>query len=365
VLGVGLITAIGAWLVVRDGSGDARQPPLPKLTVAQLAGLRVVASFRDSGQGRIPASLARRIRHGTIGAVCLFAENGTRVSTIRRLTRKLQAIPRPPGLREPLLVMIDQEGGRVRRITDSPPAESALAMARTGSVAHIRARGLATARGLRRAGVNVDLAPVSDIPRSGSTLLQFARTFGTDPATVGKFAAAFASGLVAGGVQATTKHFPGFGAARVNSDDQRVSIALSANELRTVDEASFKQVIAAKARLVMLANAIYPALDPSAPATLSRKIATTEVRDRLGFDGVTITDDLEAGALKPYGKAGQLAVKAAGAGDDLVLFARNYASSVAAIRSLTAAIRSGRISMAEARAAAARILALRRAVAAG
>jgi beta-N-acetylhexosaminidase len=171
--------------------------------------------------------------------------------------------------------------------------------------------------------------------------------------------------LVAGGVQATAKHFPGFGAARVNSDDQQVSIALSANELRAVDEASFKQVIAAKARLVMLANAIYPALDPSAPATLSRKIATTEVRDRLGFDGVTITDDLEAGALKPFGRAGQLAVKAAGAGDDLVLFARSYASSVAAIRSLTAAIRSGRISLAEARASAARILALRRAVAAG
>jgi beta-N-acetylhexosaminidase len=365
-----VVAAMVGWLALHDGSSGAQGPytvKLPRLTVAQLAGLRVVASFRDIGADRVPTSLARRIRAGTIGAVCLFAQNGHTVSAIRRLTRKLQAIPRPPGLREPLLIMIDQEGGQVRRITDSPPAESALQMATDDSVAQIRARGLATGRGLVRAGVNLDLAPVSDIPRQGSTLLQFKRTFGglnTPPATIGANAAAFASGLLAAGVQPTAKHFPGFGAAEVNSDLESVTINLSANTLRTVDEQSFAAVVKAGARVVMVGNAIYPALDPTVPATLSRKIATTEVRKQLGFNGVTITDDLEAGALRQYGGPGQIAVKAAAAGDDLVLFARNYKSSVQAASALTAALRSGKLSMASARAAAGRILALRQAVAA-
>jgi len=350
-------------LLILALAAPARAAKLPHLTVAQLAGLRVVASFRDVGPGRVPAALAKRIRAGTIGAVCLFAENGHTVATIGRLTRKLQAIPRPKGLREPLLVMIDQEGGQVRRITDIPPAESALQMAAGKSPAHIHARGLATARGLRRAGVNVDLAPVSDIPRAGSTLLQFKRTFGTDPATVGTYAAAFARGLEDGGVVATAKHFPGFGAALVNSDNENVTINLSAPNLRNVDEGSFKQVVKAGAEMVMVANAIYPALDSRVPATLSRRIATTEVRKRLGFGGVTITDDLEAAALERYGSAGRLAVRAAGAGDDLVLFARHYSSSVQAGAALAAALRNGKLSMTDARVAAARILALRRTVA--
>ncbi len=357
---VAIVAGVAAITANQQSDADGGASfKLPHLTRAQLAGLRVVASFRNSSAGRVPAALARRIRAGTIGAVCLFAQNGDTVATIRQLTRKLQAIPRPPGLREPLLIMIDQEGGEVRRITDSPPAESALQMAATHNAAHIRSVGVATARGLRRAGVNVDLAPVSDIPRAGSTLLQSGRTFGTDPKTIPTYAAAFAKGLAHGGVVATAKHFPGFGAAKVNSDNESVTINLSANTLRTVDEASFKTVVKGGARMVMVANAIYPALDRSAPATLSRRIATSELRQRLGFDGVTITDDLEAGALKPLGNAGQLAVKAAGAGNDLVLFARNYSSSEQAAKALTAALKSGRLKMSEARAAAARILALR------
>jgi beta-N-acetylhexosaminidase len=223
---------------------------------------------------------------------------------------------------------------------------------------------LATGRALRRAGVNVDLAPVSDTPRAGSALLKEKRTFGSVAADIGPDASAFAAGLVAGGVQATAKHFPGFGAATANTDNAIVRIGLPAATLRSVDEAPFRAVLAGGARLLMLSNAIYPALDPAAPATLSRAIASREVRNRLGFDGVTITDDLEAVALRRFGGPGRLAVRSAGAGADLVLFARNYRSSVEAATALRAALRSGRLKMTDARAAAARVLELRKAVAA-
>jgi beta-N-acetylhexosaminidase len=212
--------------------------------------------------------------------------------------------------------------------------------------------------------VNVDLAPVSDVPRKGSVLVKEKRTFGPEAANIGPFASAFASGLVAGGVQATAKHFPGFGAATANTDKAAVRIGVSADTLRGVDELPFGVVVNGGARLLMLANAIYPALDPAAPATLSRAIATGEARGRLGFDGVTITDDLEAAALRQFGTPGQLAVRSARAGADLVLFARTSAASAQATGALRRALQSGALSMSEARAAAARVVAPRRAAAA-
>jgi beta-N-acetylhexosaminidase len=362
---VGVVLLVGAiaWLALRNETDSQSRPTLPPLTVAQLAGQRVVVSFRAAGAGRIPSGLVRRIRAGTVGAVILFTENGHTISSVRRLTRRLQAIPRPAGLRAPLLVMIDQEGGAIRRITDAPPRTNAEQMAATHDVDVIRARGKATGQALRSAGVNIDLAPVSDTPRKGSALLAEKRTFGAAAADIGSDASAFASGLVAGGVQATAKHFPGFGAATLNSDNAVVRIGLSAATLRSVDEPPFKQVVAAGARLVMLSNAVYPALDPAFPATLSRPIATSEVRTRLGFTGVTITDDLQADALKAFGGPGQIALRAAQAGDDLLLFGGSYKASVQAASALTAALKSGRLSKAGARASVARVLDLRRAVA--
>jgi beta-N-acetylhexosaminidase len=362
-IGVVLLIAVVVWLALRDDNSGQSRPALPPLTVAQLAGQRVVVSFRAAGAGKVPSRLVKRIRAGTVGAVILFTQNGHTVASVRKLTNKLQAIPRPAGLRMPLLVMIDQEGGAIRRITDAPPRTNAEQMAATHDTGVIRARGKATGQALRKTGVNVDLAPVSDTPRKGSALLAEKRTFGTVAADIGPDASAFAAGLVAGGVQATAKHFPGFGAATANSDNAVVRIGLPAATLRAVDEAPFKQVVKAGARLVMLSNAIYPALDRAAPATLSRPIATTEVRTRLGFTGVTITDDLQAAALKPFGGPGQIAVRGARAGDDLLLFGTTYKASVQAASALTAALKSGRLSMAEARASAARVLDLRRAVA--
>jgi beta-N-acetylhexosaminidase len=259
--------------------------------------------------------------------------------------------------------MVDQEGGAIRRLTDAPPRTNAEQMAATHDVDVIRARGKATGQALRRAGVNVDLAPVSDTPRKGSVLLAEKRTFGKVAADIGPDAAAFASGLVAGGAEPTAKHFPGFGAATLNSDTSFVRIGLPAAMLRSVDEAPFRDVVKSGARLVMLSNAIYPALDRSAPATLSRSIATGELRGRLGFTGVSITDDLQAVALRSFGGPGQIAVRGARAGDDLLLFGRTYKASVQAASALTAALKSGKVGMAEARAAATRVLALRRSIA--
>jgi beta-N-acetylhexosaminidase len=329
----------------------------PELTDAQLVGQRLIASFR--GTSSPPASLLRRIRRGEVAGVILFSENADTVAGAARLARRLQAIPRPAATPGPLLVMVDQEGGLVRRLRDAPPRASAAAQGRGGERA-VRATGRATGRALRRAGVNVNLAPVADVPRPGSVMRREERTYASSAAAVGTYAAAFARGLRDARVHATVKHFPGFGAATVNTDDAPATIGLPASTLRTTDAATFRFATRpGAARLVMLANARYPALDRARPATLSRAIATGELRRRLGFTGVSVTDDLEATALRPFGSPGRIAVASARAGTDLLLFGRTAAATERAAAALRAALRDGRLPRAEARAAAARVLALR------
>ena len=346
----------------------APAPPSPpvssaaRLTTAQLVGQRLVASFR--GTATPPPALLARIRRGEVAGVILFAENASTVAQARRLTRRLQAVPRPAALRDaPLLIMVDQEGGLVRRLTDAPPRRSALAFGRAGDGAAIEAEGVDTGRALRRAGINVNLAPVTDVPRPGSAMLREQRTYGTRARDVRRLAPRAVRGMVRGGVQATAKHFPGFGAATVNTDDAPATIGVSRAQLRAVDERAVRAAVAAGAGLVMLSNAIYLALDPRRPATLSRAIATTELRRVAGFRGVSITDDLEANALRRYGAPGALALASARAGADLLILGRSAAATEQAAIGLLAAAREGRLPRAGLVASAERVLALRRATA--
>ena len=325
-------------------------PPSPPPTVAQLAGQRIVFPFAGMTP---PASLKARIRRGEAAGVILFGGNVRSIAQVRRLTKELQAIPRPAALDQPLIVAVDQEGGQVQRLPGgphrSPPRISA-----TKSTAIAQAEGASAARTLRAAGVNLDLAPVVDVARPGSQMQREGRSFGADAATVGRYAAPFVRGLVAGGVAATAKHFPGFGAAAANTDTARVTIRASLDELRTVDRPPFLAAVAAGAQLVMLSSAVYPALD-TRPALLSRKIATTELRTNAGFHGVTITDALDTTQLAPYK---DVAVRAADAGDDLLVYSSPAAAERAAT-ALAAALGRGRLKVRAARAVLDRVLGLR------
>jgi beta-N-acetylhexosaminidase len=179
---------------------------------------------------------------------------------------------------------------------------------------------------------------------------------------VAQLGADFITAQQAGGVAATAKHFPGLGAAarRQDTDLRPVTLGVSRAELRAVDELPYRAAIAARAKLVMLSWAVYPALDPGRPAGLSPAIVQGELRRRLGFRGVTITDALGAGALARFGGIGHRGQLAALAGMDLLLCSdHRVAEGQQALAGLVAGYRSGQLSRATARAAVARILALR------
>ena len=150
---------------------------------------------------------------------------------------------------------------------------------------------------------------------------QFGRSYGSNPGTVSALGADFITAQQAAGAAATAKHFPGLGAATSSqdTDEQPVTLTVSLDDLRSIDEYPFKAAIAAGVKLVMVSWAVYPALDPRWPAGLSPVIIGGELRHRLGFTGVTITDALEAGALQAFGTTGQRATLAASAGMDLIL----------------------------------------------
>jgi beta-N-acetylhexosaminidase len=317
-----------------------------------LAGERIVAGFDGTA---VSPALRAAIGEGRIAGVVLFADNFPSRSAGRRLIARLQAIPRPPKLRDPLLVMTDQEGGLVKRLGGAPTASAEEMGAR--DLAFSARQGRRTAASLRDVGVNVDLAPVLDVGRAGGVIAATERSFGSTASRVEAAAVPFAEGLQAGGIVATGKHFPGFGAARENTDFSVERIGLSKRELRAVDEQPYRAFAAAGGEMVMLSTAVYPAFS-DVPAAFTRSIATGELRNRLGFDGVTVTDALETPAVDHFGATAKAAVAGVRAGDDILLYAR-LAPAERAWEALVAQLRSSRLDRTDFEQATQRVLDLR------
>jgi beta-N-acetylhexosaminidase len=353
-LAVLAVLALGAFAFGATlGDSPAPRPEVAStLSTPRLAGQRIVAGFEGTA---VPPRLRRAIAAGHVAGVVLFDDNLAGRAAARRLIARLQAIPRPAGLRDPLLVMVDQEGGLVKRV-DGPPTGSA-AQIGARSAAFARRQGRLTAANLRDLGINVDLAPVLDVARPDGTIAATERGFGASAARVEATAIPFAEALQSGGVAATAKHFPGLGAAAENTDFAVQRVDLPVAVLRRVDEAPYRAFVAAGGDLIMLSTAIYPALAPE-PAAFSRAIVSGELRRRLGFQGVTITDALDTVAVRAFGTPTQAALAAARAGSDLLLFTEPGPAERAR-RALVAQLRSSRLDRAEAVSAAQRVLDLR------
>lgn len=327
------------------------------LSFHQTAGQRFIAGFSGTS---VPGDLKSAIRSGRIGGVILFADNVPSRSAARSVTRELRQIKRPRQLREfPLPIMTDQEGGLVKRLSGAPNA-SAEVMGKRGP-AYSRNQGKLTGRNLRNAGININLAPVLDVARPGGNIAGDDRGFGSTAKKVSRTAIPFVKGLQANGVAATAKHFPGLGDVMLNTDDAVQTIDLSKAALRRVDEAPYKPFIEAEGRLVMVGTAIYPAIGPK-PAAFEKKVVQGELRRRLGFEGVTITDSLEAVAAQSFGSSKKVSIVAADAGMDYLLFG-SLGEALKGEDALAKRLKSGKLDRAEFEESVGRILALRKTLA--
>ncbi|MFG2595988.1 glycoside hydrolase family 3 N-terminal domain-containing protein [Streptomyces sp. NPDC048462] len=333
--------------------------PFAALTPPQRAGQCVIHSYPGLTP---PARLMDAISEGRSAGVIFFTENIKSLSQIEGVIQEMNAANADAPTGAPLLLMTDQEGGMVRRLPGEPVLSAKDVGASADPEGQAEFTGAGAGMNLAGVGMNVNLAPVLDVYRTaGDFTDQYERSYSEDQDAVAACGSAFITAQQDAGVAATAKHFPGLGPASAsqNTDLGPVTLATSASTLRSVDEAPYREAISAGTKLVMLSWAVYRALDANRPAGLSPTVIG-ELRDRLGFRGVTVTDALEAGALKAYGSTAQRAVLAAAAGMDLVLCsARDAAQGDAAVTALGEALTAGTLDGAHFDAGAARVRALR------
>ncbi|MBA1148850.1 beta-N-acetylhexosaminidase [Ectothiorhodospiraceae bacterium WFHF3C12] len=261
----------------------------------------------------------RILRHPRIGGVILFSRNFESPAQLRALTGEIHGLRSPP-----LLVGVDQEGGRVQRfrdpLTDLPP------VARLGAAYDAdprRACALAESTGwlmaaeLRALGVDLSFAPVLDLGRGVSGVIGD-RAFHHSPPAVVDLALAYVRGMRRAGMAATGKHYPGHGSVAADSHlelpvDDRPYADIEASDLRP-----FERLVANDIPALMAAHVVYPQVD-AVPASFSPVWIRQILRGRLGYQGCVVGDDLEMAGAAGFGALPERAAAGAAAGQDLLL----------------------------------------------
>ncbi|ACG75602.1 glycoside hydrolase family 3 domain protein [Anaeromyxobacter sp. K] len=326
--------------------------PTPTSLDAQVAGLFCVGFDGKTASPEV-LELIRRGVHGVV----LFARNVESAEQVAALTAELK---RAAG--RPLLVAVDQEGGRVARLrarhgfTELPPMR---AVGEVGDAALAREVGALLGRELRAVGIDQDYAPVVDVDTNPANPVIGDRSLSRDPETVGRLGAAIALGLQSAGVAACAKHFPGHGDTSQDSHTDLPRLPHALERLRAVELAPFRALARAGVASVMTAHVVFEALDRDRPATLSPAVMRL-LREEVGFDGCAISDDLEMQAVAGHFPLEESAPGAVAAGVDALLVCHSPAVQHRAIDLVRAAVEAGRIPgdrVAEARGRVGRLLA--------
>ncbi len=298
--------------------------PIRRLFVVGLPGLRLDEASRPW------------VREAA--GVILFRRNLGTPAQIRALTRDLRE-----AAGRPLLIAVDQEGGRVRRLPSPPyPAyPAARELAARGVEEEVEAVAEEVATTLAGLGINTNLSPVLDVVDDPATSAIHDRSFGRDPQTVARLGAAWVRGSERGGVLSCIKHFPGHGATR---EDSHISLAVVKDAEATVvarDRFPFAALVERSIPMVMTAHVRYPAIDPLLPATLSERILRGWLRDELGFTGVVVSDDLEMAAIHRHFSPEAVVRRFWAAGGDLLLVGEDHGYATRLEAAARAAIADG------------------------
>ncbi len=286
------------------------------------------------------------------GGVILFSRNVVDPEQVARLTNALQAhAPNPP-----LLIAIDEEGGRVSRLPrgfTTFPSAASIAARQSPDVAYEVAE--VTARELRAVGINVNLAPVLDVNSNPANPIIGDRAYGAQPERVCTYALATVQGFEDNGIIPCGKHFPGHG--DTTTDSHHVLPVVDADRVRLddVELEPFRRAIRQGLPAIMAAHVRYPALDTEAPATLSRPILTDLLRNELGFQGVTFTDDMEMRAILDHQTVGDASVRAVQAGADVVVICRQQERQREAVEAIEQTLERGGLSWERLTASVARV----------
>nr|WP_242680540.1 glycoside hydrolase family 3 N-terminal domain-containing protein [Nocardioides sp. IC4_145] len=315
-----------------------------RLALPELAGQVVVTRYAGT---RAPTELVRRLH---LGGVVVFDDN---VAGPEALAGSLRRLQRGSGRGWPLMTAVDQEGGLVQRVGGAVTAYPALMSAGAADDRRLtRWAHRALGAELTGIGLNVDLAPVADVTVGAADPVIGSRSPGSDPGTVATHAVAAALGLRDAGVVPVVKHFPGHGSLTTDSHVALPVQTRTVPQLRRVDLQPFRAAVDAGLPAVMVGHIAVQAVDPGVPATLSRPVVHGMLRERLGFDGLVVSDALEMAAVRGRREP---AVRFLRAGGDVVLMPVDPAAARA---SIVRAVREGRLPRRRLEQAATRMVAL-------
>jgi beta-N-acetylhexosaminidase len=324
-------------------------------SLEEMIGQMLMIGFRGLSLGP-EEPIYNEIVAGRVGNVVLFdydvpgdgliGRNVQSPAQVKLLVQKVQSLSKTPQL-----VAIDQEGGLVARLKPEYGFQRTLSAEQVGGLNDLtatRQQGAATAAMMAQAGINLNLAPVVDVnvDPENPIIGAIGRSFSSDPEVVARQALAFIEGHHDQGVLTTLKHFPGHGSSEADSHLGFVDVTSTWSDKELIP---FRRVIeAGKADAVMTAHIFNSHWDPVYPATLSKLTITGILRDRLGFDGVIITDDMQMGAISNYYPFAQAVEASILAGADIVAIANNgttYNPTVGAeaFAAIMSAVRAGRI----------------------
>ncbi|MCF8032157.1 MAG: beta-N-acetylhexosaminidase [Desulfarculaceae bacterium] len=279
--------------------------------------------------------------HEGLGGVILFARNVESPAQVWQLCYDLRRAA-AEAERPSLLMLVDQEGGSVARLrapfTDGPD----LADLGPADEAALRAHGARMGRELVAAGFNWDMAPVLDVHALANGIMA-RRSLGSDPERVARLGAAFISGMQQTGCLACAKHFPGLGRTTLDTHQERPVVELTRDQLAAVEWPPFAAAAQAGVAGVMICHAVYNALDPARPASLSPKVIQDLLRGELGYTGMVLSDDLEMGAVVGGMAPEDAVVEAYAAGCDLILMCSKPELALAGLEKLTALVMAGEI----------------------
>ena len=331
---------------------------------AQIGSMLMLGFYGDTANFNSAKALARHLKAGNAGGAVFLRHNASTRSGVEQLTTLFRD---SAGRRTPLL-SIDQEGGKVQRLGTKQGYADILEAGRVpGRYSPDKAADMyaSAARELRASGFNVNLAPTIDVHDPSNPVIgKYERAYGSDPAVVAKYGAAFIRGMAREGVACVAKHFPGHGTSRGDSHDGFVDIT------RTWGQGEIEpfRALARTAPMVMGGHLVHDQLTGGEPVTFSESILEGVLREQLGFTGAIMTDDLDMGAIRNRYSMQDAVLRSVEAGNDIILISNSAKPdddlAPKAVRWVREAVEDGRIPPARIEMAARRIEAVKRGIAA-
>lgn len=325
-----------------------------EMTVKQMLGQKLVFGFHGT---TLSEEFKNLIREYKIGNVILFLRNVENARQLRTLCSEIQTlIRRETGF--PAFIIIDQEGGMVTRLPqDAVNVPGAMALAATGDPENARLASQITIRQLRGLGANFNMAPVLDVNSNPANPVIGNRSFGDDPQNVAAFGTASAEPYAQSGVLCCVKHFPGHGDTAVDSHLGLPRVDKTEEELENTELIPFRRAIEAGVPAVMMSHVLFPKIETEQlPCTMSRRMVTGLLKQKLGFRGLILTDCMEMGAIRDHFGTPEGVVASIKAGVDLAEISSTFDLELGAAEAVNEAAKRGEFDLAEIRESAEKIL---------